>query len=495
MALFFFQVCKAVAALCAAVLTYCGLLPVLVVLRGVQVLSVIALQSVARCKRRRGQAKATPMTVQDAFMLLEKDDNLCNIVAVLNLEGPELHIEAFRALVNETLLVPKPGEASESSDAALTRRWPKLTQRPVRLCGIWHWEDVGSSFRLEQHVKEERCGADEASIAEVLARLQSQPMCQKRPLWDFRLARPPGGGNIVFVRFHHSIGDGVALVNMFLEATGNSIAAQPPKVGHRGLGKLLSWLLVLLLTPLEALIQICERGDGSGIQPRALRGKKRAAVSPPVPLARLKSVAQHEGCSVTAVSSACFGRALTAGRHSGHLQEGSAGSYKVWMPVSLARAKGKLSHLENNICFVPLELRGGSATDLCCIEQQLQRLKRGDLAFRLYLILQGAMTLLPLPVADAILNFCGNKAMGVMSSVPGPRTPLLWGKWQVPSLIFLVPQRARVAVGLSMVSCADFVRVGVSVDEAVELDPDKMLQGWMEALEELEAADALQREY
>jgi len=96
------------------------------------------------------------------------------------------------------------------------------------------------------------------------------------------------------------------------------------------------------------------------------------------------------------------------------------------------------------------------------------------------------MHLLPLPVAQPFLDMIGSKASGVYSSVPGPTSKLQWGGYCVASLRFLVPQRAGFATGLSAVSYAGDLYIGVSADEAALANVEGVISAWHDALQELE---------
>ena len=70
----------------------------------------------------------------------------------------------------------------------------------------------------------------------------------------------------------------------------------------------------------------------------------------------------------------------------------------------------------------------------------------------------------------------GRKASLVVTNVPGPREPLYLGGKRLRDMMFWVPHPARLGVGLSILSYAGKVIVGVRIDEAVSKNPGRLVE-------------------
>jgi len=476
--------------------TYLVVLPLLLILRGVfYLLCDVPCQLLCRlCGKRQG--RRTPMRSEDAFMFMETDTNRCNIVAAIELDGPPLSLPELTALVDQTVVSQPRSMPSGAADSLVEPKWPRFKQRPVRVWGYWFWEDVGDGFDLSSHVWEESSISDERALAGLLARLQSEAMDPERPVWDVVLARPGtrAGGTTVIFRLHHSMGDGISLVRVLLEALdgGANPAAVPPAVGHRSgaqrgrFAKLLELGSHLFYAPLFAVEQLFAPFDRNALKPGTLAGVKHAALTPAVELQRIKAIARAHDSTVSAVMVACFARALAG---VGGATTGDR-PMKFWVPVSLSSLQGP-AEMRNDLIFIMMPMPVGAqsaAAALSSADAHMRSIKTSYEAPALWLILRAAMLLLPFSIAHPFLNFLGDKASGVFSSVPGPTEPLRWGGARVAGLRFLVPQRGGFALGLSVVSYCGTMRAAVSADAAALTEPGAVAEGWLAALQELEAS-------
>ncbi|MDH4045150.1 MAG: WSD1 family O-acyltransferase, partial [Gemmatimonadota bacterium] len=88
-----------------------------------------------------------------------------------------------------------------------------------------------------------------------------------------------------------------------------------------------------------------------------------------------------------------------------------------------------------------------------------------------------------------VVNLLGRNSTAVMTNVPGPREPLYLCGSRVDDLIFWVPQSGRLALGVSILSYAGGIRIGVAADRGVIPDPDALVAAFQWAFAEL-AVDA-----
>ncbi|MDH3744298.1 MAG: WSD1 family O-acyltransferase, partial [Acidobacteriota bacterium] len=76
----------------------------------------------------------------------------------------------------------------------------------------------------------------------------------------------------------------------------------------------------------------------------------------------------------------------------------------------------------------------------------------------------------------------------VMTNVPGPRGPLALCGREIDHMMFWVPQSGDVALGVSILSYNEGVRVGFATDRGLIPDPEALIEGFHGSLAELETA-------
>ncbi len=92
-------------------------------------------------------------------------------------------------------------------------------------------------------------------------------------------------------------------------------------------------------------------------------------------------------------------------------------------------------------------------------------------------------------VEHIINEVFGLKASLVVTNVPGPREPLFIHGKRLRDVMFWVPHPARLGLGMSILSYAGKVIVGVRVDEAVTKNPRRLVELFEEEASSLLRAD------
>jgi hypothetical protein len=87
----------------------------------------------------------------------------------------------------------------------------------------------------------------------------------------------------------------------------------------------------------------------------------------------------------------------------------------------------------------------------------------------------------------AVVNILGRNSTAVMTNVPGPREYLYLCGCRVDDLIFWVPQSGRLALGVSILSYAGGIRIGVAADRGVIPEPEGLVDAVHTAFLELAA--------
>ena len=63
----------------------------------------------------------------------------------------------------------------------------------------------------------------------------------------------------------------------------------------------------------------------------------------------------------------------------------------------------------------------------------------------------------------------------MLTNVPGPREPLYLAGRKIDKVMFWVPQSGRLGLGVSILSYAGGVMLGVATDEGLVPDPEKIV--------------------
>ena len=108
-------------------------------------------------------------------------------------------------------------------------------------------------------------------------------------------------------------------------------------------------------------------------------------------------------------------------------------------------------------------------------------LKQSPEPFLVYQIL-GVIGNLPLDLAKQATTWFSTKASTVLTNVPGPRQQIYFAGLPLRRLMFWVPQAGRLGVGISILSYAGNIHLGIATDAGLVPDPERVLAGVHEEL-------------
>jgi diacylglycerol O-acyltransferase len=437
----------------------------------------------------------TPFRNVDASWLRMDDPvNLMVVTGVLVLDAP-VALARLRELVEKRLL--------------RFRRFTSRVVPPFAGVGLPSWEP-DPDFDLDRHLRVEKLGAEagEPALQAFVSRLLSEPLPADRPLWTFHVIEHFRGGSAIVARIHHCIGDGLALVHVLL-----SLADGAPAPEGRRRSPSASWGITmgemvvqgarsLLEHPgrIGDLARLASGSAGSLLgllalpddPPTRLKGalgrEKLAAWSRPFDLDDFKAIGRATGSTVNDVLMAALAgalrRSLTA--------RGEAPreiDVRGVVPVNLRRpeAAGRLGN-RFGLVFLPLPVGIEDPLDrLFEVRRRMRTLKDSPQALAIYQVLW-AMGPAPRPVFDLALRIFAAKGTGVVTNVVGPRHPIAIAGAPLREAMFWVPSAGRLALGVSLLSYAGKVWMGLQCDAGVIPDPAGILSGFdaeVEALLEL----------
>ncbi len=439
--------------------------------------------------------------VDSAWLRMEDRTNLMTITAVMAFrEGIEF--ERLKGLIEDRLL-------------CYDRFRQRVVESSLPLARPRWVED--EHFNLRAHLQRialpRPAGKDE--LQDMVSSLMSTPLDPTKPLWQFQLIDNYRGGCAVVARIHHCIADGIALVRVLLGMTDDSpVAARPrqrprrprsrplaggfwlPEVVNDALysvrritGSLLEESVETLLDPARAA-ELARGGvHAAGVLGKLLampadpetplRGPlgtaKRCAWSDILPFQKVRAYGKAHGCTINDVLLAGVTGALRRylqGR--GVLVDDM--DLRAVIPVNL-RPDDAVDELGNRFGLVFLALPVGVADHharMVELKRRMDALKTSSEAVVTFAVLN-AIGRASAEVESKAVNLFGNKATAVMTNVPGPREEIYLAGKAVRSMMFWVPQAARLGLGVSILSYAGQVRLGVATDAGLIPDPGAII--------------------
>ena len=127
------------------------------------------------------------------------------------------------------------------------------------------------------------------------------------------------------------------------------------------------------------------------------------------------------------------------------------------------------------------------ARRLRAIKKEMDELKVSPEALVSFGVLS-LMGMAPVEVEQLGLRFFGRKATVVLTNVPGPREPLYMAGRKVDKIMFWVPQSGHMGLGISILSYAGGVMLGIATDAGLVPDPELIDKGFKLEFEALRKA-------
>ena len=216
--------------------------------------------------------------------------------------------------------------------------------------------------------------------------------------------------------------------------------------------------------------------------------RKAVAWSRPLPLADVKAVARANHATVNDVLVTCVAGTLRA-----YLDKHDAVCASVnWMiPVNLKAFDVTLpEELGNSFAIVQLELPTNIADPLAVLEvvrRRMGRIKNGHeaaIAFRIQEVISG----LNKTVYQASVDLLANRAIGVLTNVPGPPVPVYVAGQKVEGMVGWAPLSGNQPMCFTIYSYDGKVFVGIACDAGLVPDHEQIVDGYAEAFHQLSVA-------
>jgi diacylglycerol O-acyltransferase len=438
--------------------------------------------------------------VDTAWLRMEHPTNLMMITGIFMFDEP-LDFDVLRSTLSKGLL-----------------RFDRFRQRAVRPVLPFappYWE-IDPSFDIDAHLHRIALPApgNQQALEYLVNDFMSTPLDYSKPLWQFHLVENFGDGCALLCRLHHCIADGIALVRVLLDLTedeplmaeiegGPQISAENEtktakqedgsslsksrEVG--GVETLIKQGMDFLSDPEQVRESAALGVESAAALARLLllspdpetpfKGKlgvrKHCTWSRPIPLSLVKDVGRMTGGTVNDVLISAVTGAL--GRYLRSRGEAIGGlDFRTVIPVNL-RPPEEEPKLGNAFGLVFLSLPVG-------IDDPIERLH--ELKRRMDLIKStpeavvafGILTAIGITspeIEDIVVNIFGKKATVVMTNVPGPREVRYFAGKPIRGVMFWVPQSGRLGLGVSIISYAGEVLVGIATDAGLTPDPEMIV--------------------
>ncbi|MBW7958389.1 MAG: wax ester/triacylglycerol synthase family O-acyltransferase [Anaerolineae bacterium] len=459
-------------------------------------------------------AKITPLSnVDSAWLKMEDPTNLMMVTGVMTFSKP-VDMAYFQALVQTRLLQ--------------FERFRQRVARPALPFVPNYWED-DPNFDINAHLH--HIGLpyphDHSALQQLASDLMSTSLDFSKPLWQMHVVDGYGEGGAIVVRLHHALADGMALIGVLLALTEMGPGAPQPEVNglpetEEPAGGLLGSWEALQFRAAELLGKGVKVGRRALIEslesylnndrPRelaelandyahaagklvlrapdpqtAFKGRlgvaKRAAWSRPLPLSEIKAMRKATGATINDLMIA----AITGGLRRYLEEHGEeVADFRAAVPVNL-RGPNEMGGLGNKFGLVFLDLPIGTVDmkkRLAAVRYRMEALKDSQEA-PVSLDILGAIGFSAQAIQDVAVRIIGGKATTVLTNVPGPPIPLYLAGQPINDLMFWVPQSGRLGMGISILSYAGNVYVGVATDAGLVPDPDEIVQGFYAEYDEL----------
>jgi len=453
--------------------------------------------------------------VDTMWLNMDRPNNLMVIEALILLDG-----------------VPDWDEVIELFRREVLERFPVFRQRPEQSAPMgqpWWVED--EDFSLDRHIIRVHLPepGDDDTLQVHMEQELDVPLDRDHPLWRVHLISGYGSGSAIFLRIHHSLGDGIALTRVLLSLTrgdpdamtevavttevrpdedlvdaadGNGAGVIEDLAGLVGSGLQLArdgvGQLLRLATPDGAMAATREVVRTTRVLGDLLLshnpdtplsgqpgGTKRIRWSGPLPLADAKQLGRLAGATLNDVLMSAVAAAL----HRYQLDSGQEPVDLITMvPVNIRPLDEPLPpELGNAFALVLFRFPSGLSAPLDRLaetKRRMDRIKRSPEAVITFALIN-AIGRLSAQVARIFVDFFANKTIGVTTNVAGPRSSRTLAGVPVTGILGWVPGSGRQTLGVCIFTYAGTVRVGFISDAAVIPDPERLLEAFEDEVEHI----------
>ena len=205
---------------------------------------------------------------------------------------------------------------------------------------------------------------------------------------------------------------------------------------------------------------------------------KTVAWSPGISLDDVKRIGRRHDASVNDVLLTAVAGGLRRYLHARGVEDVEEIEWMV--PVNLVPIAENLPEDLGNffalvMAVLPLD-PGDPVERLQRTRARMDRIKRSEEPIITFGVQRG-ISAAPRPVSTALTDFFANKAVGVLTNVPGPRAPLTFAGVGVRQVIGFAPSSGDQPMTCTVFSYAGTVTVGFATDAVLVPDPRELVEG------------------
>ena len=432
----------------------------------------------------------TASGIDTAWLQRERPDNSVVVHGILWCDG-EVDLELLRARVAERWIPHYPG----------LRQRPEWSDNGL---GPVTWVDVEPD--LTHHVRSEPLDApgDDTALDRAVGAAMSRALPTDRPWWAMTVLAGYRAGTAILVAVHHGLADGVALNHLFhaladhppstADGTPVAYAAPPTRLPGQGdvrvlgrgtrdrarsLGGQLRAAVRGRAQELRATSSAVAAATASLVRPtrdaptllQARLGREKAARwTSTIDLETVRKVGRRDGGSVNDVLCAVVAGALREYLIAAGTPADAVPGLHAVVPTNLRPLDHAISErLGNEVGLVLPALptdEPDPARRVATMHRTMAAIKRTDEALVTFAGIAGAGHARSRFTQGLVRRYASTSSV-VITNVPGPVAPLTLAGSRVSDLLFWVPCTGRLALGVSILSYAGRVRLGVAGDLAV----------------------------
>jgi diacylglycerol O-acyltransferase len=424
--------------------------------------------------------------IDTAWLQLEQETNRMVVHGVLFCDGP-VDLDALRTRVQERWVDTYPGFRQRPT-------WPTGS------VGLARWVDAPPDLTAHVTTMALEEPGDDVTLAHRLGELMSQPLPDDRPWWRIELVTGYVGGSAVHVAIHHGLADGVALSHLFhvladgadeggtADPRTPAAYAQPPQPARavhdlQLLGREVrdraasSWRFLrrsgtpegaseLLATGRAVMSSAMLLARPPQEKPSPLQGRpgvaKTARWTSEVPLDTVKAAGKVAGGSVNDVVCAAIAGALRT-----FLGDVDVPRLRAVMPTNLRPLDQPISaELGNEFGLVLPPMPTDEPDPTRRVERMhraMATIKRTNQALASFSGIAAAGVGTPAHTQGLVGRYARAASL-IISNVPGPLEELALDGVRVRDLMFWVPCSGNLGLGVSVLSYAGRIRLGVNAD-------------------------------
>ena len=434
------------------------------------------------------------------WLNMDRSNNLMVIESLMTLAGP-IDWDRFLEVLQQRVL-----------DV-----YPVFTQRAVPSSAPLlapHWKD-DPDFALARHVHRVTLPApgDDLTLQNYVNEHLTLPLPRDRPLWEIHLIDGFGDGAALYSRLHHAMADGIALTQVLLSLTDGTAAGEPDPVSvaeHESHGPLVSAAHLAgatatalldaprLLTTSHLTDTATVAWQSVGVASKLLFSHrpdspvsgqatvtKRAIWAPPIDLDEISAVGHRTGTTVNDVLMSALAGALTTYLVSEH---GNAVDVPTMVPVNLRPLDEPLPReLGNRFALVLFSLPSGLTTPFARLAETKRRMdaiKASPEAVLTMGLIRG-IGRTGTDLERVVVDFFANKATGVTTNVPGPRTPRYLAGTRITGMLGWAPESGNQTLGTAIFTYDGSVFVGFKVDTGVIAHPEHLMSAFVDEIDAL----------